>query len=176
MRVERRRGNLAGNHGGNGGKQGRFPGGAARVNEVYATLSPWAWLLLRATAGLVLLPHALQKLFGFFPESKVPANLGELAASLEGWGYRPGKFWALVVAATELIAGPLLALGLFTRLAALPIFIFLALSAAAHGKRDGYFWTIHVAEYPLVWAIVVLFFLVNGGGPLSLDRVFSLGF
>jgi uncharacterized membrane protein YphA (DoxX/SURF4 family) len=67
-----------------------------------------------------------------------------------------------------------LALGLFTRLAALPIFIFLALSAAAHGKRDGYFWTVHGAEYPLVWAMIALFFLVNGGGPLSLDR--ALGF
>ena len=90
------------------------------MHALYDALSPWAWLLLRATAGLVLLPHALQKLFGFFPESEVPANLRELAVSLENWGYRPGKFWALVVAATELIAGPLLALGLFTRLAALP--------------------------------------------------------
>jgi putative oxidoreductase len=146
------------------------------MSDLYVTLSPFAWLLLRATAGLALLPHALQKLFGFFPESRVPANLGELAESLENWGYRPGKFWALVVAATELIAGPLLALGLFTRAAALPIFVFLALSAAAHGRRDGYFWTVHGAEYPLVWAIVVLFFLVNGGGPLSLDRLFGIGF
>jgi uncharacterized membrane protein YphA (DoxX/SURF4 family) len=61
------------------------------VHALYDVLSPWAWLLLRATAGLVLLPHALQKLFGFFPESKVPANLRELAASLENWGYRPGR-------------------------------------------------------------------------------------
>ena len=142
--------------------------------DFYATLSPWAWLMLRATAGLVLLPHALQKLFGFFPESKVPANLDELAASLDNWGYRPGRFWALVVAATELIAGPCLALGFFTRVATLPIFVFLALSAAAHGKRDGWFWTVHGAEYPLVWAAIALFFLVNGGGPLSLDRWLGL--
>ena len=91
--------------------------------DLDATLSPWAWLMLRATGGLMLLPHALQKLFGFFPESKVPANLAELAASLDNWGYRPGRLWALVVAATELIAGPSLALGLFTRFAALPIFV-----------------------------------------------------
>ena len=146
------------------------------MHAFYEALSPYAWLLLRATAGLVLLPHALQKLFGFFPERKVPANLRELAASLENWGYRPGKFWALVVAATELIAGPLLALGLFTRIAALPIFVFLALSAAAHGRRDGYFWTIHGAEYPLVWAVIALFFLINGGGPLSLDGLLGFDF
>jgi uncharacterized membrane protein YphA (DoxX/SURF4 family) len=88
---------------------------------------------------------------------------------------RPGKFWALVVAATELIAGPLLALGFFTRFAALPVFIFLALSAVAHGKRDGYYWTIHGGEY-LVWAAIALFFLVNGGGALSLDRAFGFDF
>jgi putative oxidoreductase len=146
------------------------------VHAFYDALSPFAWLVLRATAGGVLLPHALQKLFGFFPESKVPANLRELAASLENWGYRPGRFWALVVAATELIAGPLLALGLFTRPAALPTFVFLALSAAAHGKRDGYFWTIHGAEYPLVWAAIALFFLINGGGACSLDHAFGLDF
>ncbi len=142
--------------------------------ELYATLGPWAEALLRAVAGFALVPHALQKLFGFFPESKVPANLAELAASLDNWGYRPGRFWALVVAATELIAGPCLALGLFTRLAALPIFVFLALSAVAHGKRDGWFWTVHGAEYPLVWAAIALFFLINGGGPLSLDRWLGL--
>ncbi|HLI21583.1 MAG TPA: DoxX family protein [Stellaceae bacterium] len=143
--------------------------------DIHATLAPWAEALLRAIAGLALLPHALQKLFGFFPESKVPANLTELAASLDQWGYRPGKFWAFIVAATELIAGPLLALGLFTRWAALPIFIFLALSAAAHGKRDGWFWTVHGAEYPLVWAAIALFFFINGGGPLSLDAWLGFG-
>ena len=110
----------------------------------------------------------------FLSRKQGAGELAELAASLENRGYRPGKFWALVVAVTELIAGPLLALGLFTRLAALPIFIFLALSAAAHGKRDRYFWTIHGAEYPLVWAVVVFFFLVNGGG--AFDRLFGFDF
>jgi putative oxidoreductase len=141
----------------------------------YATLLPYAEALLRFTAGIVLLPHALQKFFGFFPESKVPANLRQLATSLDNWGYRPGMFWAVIVALTELVAGPLLAFGLFTRVAALPVFIFLALSAAAHGKRDGFFWTVHGAEYPLVWAVIAFYFLINGGGSISLDRLW-LGF
>jgi putative oxidoreductase len=143
--------------------------------SLYDALSPYIEALLRFIAGMTLLPHALQKLFGFFPESKVPSSLEELARSLENWGYRPGRFWALVVAVTELVAGPLLALGLFTRLAALPIFVFLALSALAHAKADGYFWTVHGAEYPLVWSVIVLFFLIHGGGALSLDHL-VLGF
>lgn len=145
------------------------------LGVVYGELSPYVEALLRFVAGMTLLPHALQKLFGFFPESKVPASLAELANSLEHWGYRPARFWALVVAFTELVAGPLLAFGLFTRLAALPIFVFLALSALAHAKADGYFWTVHGAEYPLVWSVIVLFFLIHGGGALSLDHL-VLGF
>ena len=56
------------------------------MHVLYDALSPWAWLLLRATAGLVFVPHALQKLFGFFPESKVPANLAGDGAELPACG------------------------------------------------------------------------------------------
>jgi putative oxidoreductase len=144
---------------------------------LYAALTPYAEALLRFTAGFALVPHAMQKLFGFSPESKVPSSLRELARSLENWGYRPGRFWALIVAAIELVAGPFFAFGLFTRLAAVPILIFLILSTLAHAKADGYFWTVHGAEYPLVWSVIVLFFLINGGGPVSLDRlVFAIEF
>lgn len=141
------------------------------LGPLYAALMPYAEALLRFTAGFALVPHAMQKLFGFFPESKVPSSLSELARSLENWGYKPGRFWALIVALIELVAGPLLAFGLFTRLAAVPILIFLILSTLAHAKADGYFWTVHGAEYPLVWSMIVLFFLINGGGALSLDRL-----
>src|SRR5512135_3434110 len=101
------------------------------LGPLYAALTPYAEALLRFTAGFALVPHAMQKLFGFFPESKVPSSLSELARALENWGYKPGRFWALIVALTELVAGPLLAVGLFTRLAAVPILIFLILSTLA---------------------------------------------
>ena len=65
-------------------------------------------------------------------------------------GYRPGLFWATVVVATEVIGGPMLALGLFTRPVCVPIFILLALSAVAHW-RDGWFWNTLGIEYPLLW-------------------------
>ena len=57
----------------------------------------------------------------------------------------------------------MLALGLFTRLACVPIFILLALSVVAHW-RDGWFWNTLGIEYPLLWAACALYFLVNGGG------------
>jgi uncharacterized membrane protein YphA (DoxX/SURF4 family) len=43
-------------------------------------------------------------------------NLAEFADELDHGGYHPGKFWALAIVLTQLVAGPMLALGLFTRL------------------------------------------------------------
>jgi uncharacterized membrane protein YphA (DoxX/SURF4 family) len=44
--------------------------------------------------------------------------LTEFANELDSGGYHPGRFWAYAIVLTQLVAGPMLALGLFTRLAA----------------------------------------------------------
>ena len=86
---------------------------------LYQALAPWAEALLRAACGLALVPHGLRNTFGFFPTTGVRShNLTELAAQLDHDGYRPGKLWAPAISLTQFIAGPLLALGLFTRVAA----------------------------------------------------------
>src|SRR4051812_47606465 len=96
---------------------------------LYQALAPWAEALLRAVVGLALVPHALRNTFGFFPSTGVRShNLAELAAQLDHDGYRPGKFWAPAISLTQFIAGPMLALGLFTRLAVVPIVIFLVVT------------------------------------------------
>ena len=60
----------------------------------------------------------------------------DLAAGLEKWGYPgPHKLWSIIILATELIGGPLLLLGLFTRPVAVPIFILLAMSVYDHTRR-----------------------------------------
>ena len=141
------------------------------LGGLYAALAPWVEALLRAIVGLILVPHGLRAGFGFFPGTGMPVDsLRKLAAALAAAGYRPGLFWAAVVVATELIGGPLLALGLFTRAACLAVFILLALSVVAHW-RDGWFWNTLGIEYPLLWAACALYFLVNGGGAISLDRL-----
>jgi uncharacterized membrane protein YphA (DoxX/SURF4 family) len=47
----------------------------------------------------------------------------------------------------------------------------MALSAYDHAKYDGYFWNKVGVEYPAMWAIGVLYFVINGGGPISLDHL-----
>jgi putative oxidoreductase len=96
------------------------------LGPLYATLAPLAEALLRVVVGLWMVPHGLRMAFGFFPGTGLPhRNVHMLAVDLDKWGYRPGKLWAPLIAATELIAGPMLALGLFTRVAAVPLVLFL---------------------------------------------------
>jgi putative oxidoreductase len=86
-------------------------------------------------------------------------------------GYRPGIVWAPAISLTQLIGGPLLALGLFTRLAALPIVLFLAVSNIERWRVGRYFWNQLGLEYTLMWTIAALYFLVHGGGAYSLDNL-----
>jgi len=68
------------------------------------------------------------------------------------------------------VFGPLLALGLFTRPAAVPIFIFLAVSNVERWRVGGYFWNTLGLEYTLMWVVAAFNFLVHGGGLYSLDH------
>ncbi|MGE5148038.1 MAG: DoxX family protein, partial [Candidatus Eiseniibacteriota bacterium] len=96
------------------------------LGPVYHALAPAAEALLRLAVGLMLVPHGMRMCLGFFPGTGGPVNsVPTLAAALDRIGFRPGRLWAPVIAATELVGGPLLALGLFTRPVAVPIFVLL---------------------------------------------------
>jgi putative oxidoreductase len=143
---------------------------------IYAALGPWVEALLRVLVGLCLVPHGLRAGFGYFPNTGVPINSTKMLAEvIHRSGYRPGKLWAPIIIATELICGPMLALGLFTRLAAIPIAILLVLSVVEHIK-DGWFWNTLGVEYPLIWAAAAMFFLIHGGGDISLDALIGWEF
>src|SRR5262249_33169373 len=88
-------------------------------------------------------------------------------------GYRPGTFWAPAISVTQLVCGPMLALGLFTRLAAFPIVIFLVVSNYERWRVGGYFWNKTGLEYTLMWTVAALYFLVHGGGAISGDHLLA---
>jgi len=134
------------------------------------TLAALTEALLRVVVGLALVPHGLRVTFGFFTKTGQPSrNLGMLAAELDRDGYRPGRLWAPLISATELVAGPLLALGLFTRIAAVPVVLFLAVSCRERWVRGGWFWNTQGLEYTLMWTVAAAYFLVHGGGVWSMD-------
>jgi putative oxidoreductase len=144
----------------------------AGLANAYSALAPVAETLLRVVVGLALVPHGLRMTFGWFPHTGLKVNsLKALAEQLDQTGYRPGRLWAPAISLTELVCGPLVALGLFTRPAALPVVIFLAVSNVERWRVGRYFWNTLGLEYTLLWAVAAFYVLIHGGGVYSLDHV-----
>jgi putative oxidoreductase len=131
---------------------------------LYAALTPVADLALRVAAGAFLIPHGAQKLFGWFGGYGLDATGQFFAAKL---GLPPAL--ALVAGLIEFAGGLALALGLFTRVAAMLAFGLLAVAVLQVHLAAGFFWTSGGYEYPLLWAILAGTYVVKGGGRYSLD-------
>jgi putative oxidoreductase len=145
--------------------------------DLYRSLSPFTYALLRIVVGLALVPHGLRNTFGAFPNTGVRSHsVAELAQQLDRDGYRPGRLWALLISLTQLVAGPLLALGLFTRLAAVPVVVFLIVANIERWRVGKYFWNQLGLEYTLMWTVAAIFILVHGGGLISLDHLLGRAF
>ncbi|MGD9501891.1 MAG: DoxX family protein [Methyloceanibacter sp.] len=116
--------------------------------------SPYALAILRIVAGLIFIEHGTQKLLGF-PEGE----RAFVAAFTLGW-------WAGLL---ELVLGALIALGLFTRLAAF----------VASGEMAFAYWLAHAPQnfFPvnnggdaaILYCFVFLFLVFAGPGKWSLD-------
>jgi putative oxidoreductase len=143
------------------------------LESLFQTLAPFADALLRVAVGLALVPHGLRNTFGFFPNTAVRSalDLPALAKYLDERGFRPGKFWAPAISLTQLVGGPLLALGLFTRPVAAVVLAFLLAANVERWRIGRYFWNQLGLEYTLMWTIATFCVLVRGGGLYSLDHI-----
>ena len=147
------------------------------LSALLQTLAPFADALLRIAVGLALVPHGLRNTFGCFPNTGVRAlSLAALAKQLDEDGYRPGKIWAPAISVTQLVGGPLVALGLFTRPVAAAVVVFLMVSNVERWRVGRYFWNQLGLEYTLMWTIAAVWVLIHGGGRYSLDHAFGLNF
>jgi putative oxidoreductase len=149
----------------------------SQLSALYQTLSPFAYALLRVIVGLALVPHGLRNTFGLFPNTgAVSLNLKELAAGLDRSGYRPGWFWAPAISMTQLVGGPLLAIGFLTRPVAVAVLLFLLVANVERWRVGKYFWNKLGLEYTLMWTIAAFYVLVHGGGLYSLDHLIGREF
>jgi len=147
------------------------------LSDLYQALSPFAYALLRVVVGLALVPHGLRNTFGLFPNTGAAAlNLKELAAGLDRGGYRPGWLWAPAISITQLVGGPLLAIGLLTRPVAVAVLLFLLVANVERWRVGKYFWNKLGLEYTLMWAIAAFYVLVQGAGLYSVDHLIGWGF
>ena len=101
--------------------------------------------------------HNLPKVIGFFQELGIPAP----------------QLQAPLVATVEFVCGLLLLLGLFTRVASLPLIVSMAVAILTARRTDihGYSDLFGMEEY--LYIVILLWLGAYGAGPISLDAVFA---
>ncbi|MBS7458112.1 DoxX family protein [Coralloluteibacterium stylophorae] len=129
-----------------------------------ALAQPAGLLVLRGLAGALLLPHGLGKLLGWFGGP----GLAGFAQELQGFGLLHTAPMPLLLALVQTGAGACVALGLWTRRAALLGAAFLAVTVLLN-LHGGWFWMHGGIEYPLLWTGALLAVALLGPGAWSLD-------
>lgn len=141
------------------------------VAPLTQALAPLADPLVRVATGLILMPHGAQKLFGWFGGYGLEATGQFFAAKL---GLPPAI--ALLAGLIEFFGGLALALGLLTRPVAALVTGLMAVAVVQVHLGAGFFWTSGGYEYPLLWGIVALGYVLRGGGRFSLDALIGREF
>lgn len=129
------------------------------LGRLYRPLSTLAETLLRAVAGGTLVTHG-------WPKIQDPTGA---AGMVEGLGFYPGELWSLLLAITEFVGGICILLGLLTRFWAAGAFLVLCTTTYFHWIVQAEGW--RGAEYSVVWASIMLFFVIRGSNRHSLDAL-----
>ena len=123
----------------------------------YNRLAEWIYALMRLAAGAFMMSHGLPKLMKLLDGApyKFADPLGL------------GVFTSLLLAVfAEVFCAALLAMGLFTRLASIPLIVIMAVAAfVVHGDDP-----FGKKEMALLYLLIYLFIFAKGGGKLSIDR------
>ena len=142
------------------------------IDSITIAAAGWGLLVLRLTLALILWPHGAQKVLGWFGGAGWD---GTYRTFTEKMGIPP--FLTKVAMPTEFCAPICLALGLFTRVAALGVMIMMIVAMTKHLK-NGYFanWSGKKAgegiEFHVLYAGAALALLLTGPGPWSIDAWF----
>lgn len=121
--------------------------------------------MLRVPAGLLLMGHGAQKLFGWFGGAG-PEKTGEMMTAL---GYPQGRLMGLAAGAGEFGAGAGIALGAATPLSCAGLIATMTNAAVSAHLPKG-LWAHHGGfEYPLVLGAGAAALAVHGPGSLSVD-------
>ena len=113
--------------------------------------------LLRIVAAFMFIQHGTQKIFGFPVEERMPFELMSINPGLAGL--------------LEVILGPLLLLGLFTRQVAFVLSGLMAFAYFMVHAPQG-FWTLaNNGDSAVLYCFVFLYISAAGGGKWSIDAL-----
>src|SRR3954469_6357279 len=116
----------------------------SNVAASFERLSFLSYPLVRITAGLLLMPHGAQKLFGWFGGYGLTTTGEFFGTQL---GLQPGLLFALLAGLVEFFGGLALVGGLLTRSAALAVAVLMSVAALGVHLPNGFFWTSGGYEY-----------------------------
>ena len=122
--------------------------------------APRALALLRIMAGLLFVEHATMKFFGFPIPFPVPGPLPPLL---------------MAAGVIELVAGGLITLGLFTRLAALIASGEMAIGYFMMHMPKSFWPAANAGEAAILFCFIFLYLACAGPGSWALDHVIGLG-
>lgn len=130
--------------------------------ERIAKVQGWGLTILRVVVGLVFFVHGFQKLFlmGF----------GGVADMMGGLGVPAPGLFAVIVTLVELLGGLALILGLFTRLAAIPLAVDMLVATLTVHLPNGFSAQNGGYEFTLVLLAAGVALAVAGPGEAALDR------
>ena len=138
-----------------------------------ATPNDWALTILRLAAGIMILPHGLQKTFGCFGGAGFSAQM----AGFER-GHIPAVFAFLAIMA-EFLGGIGLILGALTRIAAFGLAVNMVVAIYVLNWQNGFFmnWTGRQKgegfEFHMLVIAMAIVLMARGGGAASVDRAIT---
>jgi len=126
--------------------------------------APAATLLIRLMVGWVFLSEGIQKFL--FPQALGAGRFVKI-------GIPAPHFFAPFVGVVEIVCGALLIVGLFSRVAAIPLLIDITVAIATTKipllAKSGFWAAMHEARTDYCMWLGSLFILIVGAGSLSLD-------
>ena len=134
------------------------------MNKILRTANNPA-LLCRLAVGLIFFSEGLQKYIT--PDATGAGRFAKI-------GFANPSFWAYFTGSFEIVCGILISIGLFTRLAAIPLFIVMMvafITTKVPLLTDTGFWSFaHEYRTDFAMTLLLVYLLIYGGGNQSMDK------
>jgi putative oxidoreductase len=139
-----------------------------QTQRILGSSAPSATVLIRLLVGWVFVSEGIQKFL--FPDVLGVGRFTKI-------GIPAPQFLAPFVGVIEIVCGIMLILGLLTRLASVPLLIDISVAIATTKipmlPKAGFWATMHEARTDFCMLLGLLFLLIAGSGPFSIDQRLS---
>jgi putative oxidoreductase len=135
------------------------------MNKIFLTKA-FPALIVRLTVGLIFLSEGVQKFL--YPDVLGSGRFAKLSIN-------PPVFWANFTGSFEIVCSLLVIIGLFTRLAVIPLLIIMIVAFFTtkwpEFLENGFWPTAHDGRTDFAMSMLLIFLLIYGAGNRSIDFI-----